>query len=654
MNPDSDILLRSEILRGVASICYRCQDYNSAANYFKQELSFVQQIDGLKSNIGESLYWYGCTSFHLGHYESSRRSLRVALKHLVKGNDKGSNVAIIIRAKLAQGRNYIALEKTREASSCVNEATKLMRTWKKQSSVDNLFHFYMWSGHILRSLKNVERSIANTKRALNIIENGKDEKHLIDTVNARRQIIGLHCEVGEYDIARGHVLKLIDTMISEVEKNRMMLSLAFEVCGDIELQLDRRKEAIVSYEKAIDLRDKSALDDCEVMLKLAKCLRRTNCLQNALEKLFQVEDIARFFPDSRIFLTRVHLERAKVFSEQERSDKATVIYHSIVGNIDYPEHEKLVLLELSPIELADVYVQIASSILHKVKYSLCMRYLGKSVDLFLSDQVNVEDKILHKEVSLRLIEVHEVLLERFQKYPGSYKDAISSLQMQLGNIFIREKKFLRALLIFEEVLRFQNQASCQKALTTILHNVGTCYFELGHIEKAIPILQKALQLGRELLGQNHTDVADTLFILAKAYEISSDIEASMSSIQTALKIRMAVYSMESSEVLYTLHAMGMLFITADRTDGAIKVCQDALRVQKLFEIDSNHHLSNRTHYLIALGFLSNKHLELALKHFNIYIKSPHKRSCELQIDIASAFYQIGTCWLYFNVLVLWL
>ena len=49
-----------------------------------------------------------------------------------------------------------------------------------------------------------------------------------------------------------------------------------------------------------------------------------------------------------------------------------------------------------------------------------------------------------------------------------------------------------------------------QAYAIILNNLGNLYYKMGEYEKAEPLFQQALDIRKEVLGENHPDYAASL------------------------------------------------------------------------------------------------------------------------------------------------
>ena len=290
--------------------------------------------------------------------------------------------------------------------------------------------------------------------------------------------------------------------------------------------------------------------------------------------------------------------------------------------------------------MIEICTQIGLSLQEQVTLSIV--YFEKAVDLCSVHQVY--DMMLSEQALPRLVKAHQILIEKCkdEMLCGGDSKNLDSVQRNLGKTYICAKMFKRAITIFEDFLENQLNSDDLPQLSSTLHNIGTCYFEMGNIRKAVPILERTLKIGKAVLGYNHVHVADTSFTLARAYEISSNIEASISHCQETLKIRIDTYTMESVEVIQTMQVMGMTLVAADRIEGAINVFHDALRIQKRLLHQGDQFLCTFTHFYIAQAYLSNESAQMALKHLNLFIQSPYKRTFGKQTEVATALYQIGS------------
>ncbi len=630
-----DISLQTRVLQKSASISYRQEDYKSAARNFELLITLAKKIDDDKNNLGDYLYWFGCASYFLGRHDICRKSLETAIKWFKHGGKRQQKLEMIILTRLAQGKNHIKVSEADEARWSVDEAMRLTKKEIKSFAPNDLINFYSSSGEIYKDLGDFERSIEFTKKGIKL--EGIHKK--LCNIDEHLRIIELYLEVGEYIMAREHTNKIMNEIADELGCSASKMSLIYRLSGDIELELGEIDAAIRYYEKSISSEQEPTMHTYEVMLNLAKCKRIKRHWESSLETLLEAEEAASFMVNSKAFLIRVRLERAKVFYDQGNLDPAMAIYASTIGDFEELELNFLIGLELKPIELVGICTQIGASLVGDPKLS--EKYLQKALHICSSDEI--ENKILSKQAWPELLEAYKVLIEKSkaQLTLGEERTELSCLHVNVGNILIRAKEFKQAIVIFEDFLDRKEHEDDQLQYVAISHNLGSCHLEIGNVKRAIPILEQALTVGKAVLGHDHVDVADTLLTLAEAYEISSGIEASISFSQSALKVHIDAYGMENVKVLRSLHVVGKSLLAADRVDGAIMILQDALRIQKRLPQQRDRFLLNTTHFLIAQAFIFNESSQLALRHLNLFLKNPYKRSSGIQVEIATALYQIG-------------
>ena len=93
--------------------------------------------------------------------------------------------------------------------------------------------------------------------------------------------------------------------------------------------------------------------------------------------------------------------------------------------------------------------------------------------------------------------------------------------------------------VFQKAVALQNQTKYQEALpyyeralelarniygenhlgtATVMNNLGTLYYSLGQYAKAKPLLQRSLKIRKDRLGPDHIEVAQTMNNLAMLYQ----------------------------------------------------------------------------------------------------------------------------------------
>ncbi|NNF59569.1 MAG: serine/threonine protein kinase [Rhodothermaceae bacterium] len=101
----------------------------------------------------------------------------------------------------------------------------------------------------------------------------------------------------------------------------------------------------------------------------------------------------------------------------------------------------------------------------------------------------------------------------------------------------------------------------------ILSVIGQAYRNLGRNVEAEPLLERAVALRREALG-DHPDTAESLFALASLYEVSHESARAEPVYQEYLALARQLYGEESIHVLVTLYRLGTLAHVEGRTEEA--------------------------------------------------------------------------------------
>ena len=638
------ILLQAKVHRATAFIYYRTHDLTAAQHSFQHAIFMLRKVDEeKKSLLGDSFYWLGCVLYLLDEIEASQKSLRAGLNVFMKNREGFAKMVVL--TKVAQARNYVKCLKRDEAVNCLKEATKGLNASKKMLTPDELATVYALCGELYHSLQQVEIAISFTKKAINITHRQVNAESMT-SIDVHSQIIGMYLDVREYRLAKEHATIYSRLVTAKYSEKSQQIAKVQETLGDIENALDHIVTAIDHYEKALCIQGESlhTIECCQLLFKLAINYEAKELWEKAMQTFVKVRIAATLVQDSEPLQIRATVSEASILFKLGRRDEAVVIYLSLLDNLQQFEiaepFSSNAYEGIDSIELVQIFVDLGCYYLGD-DAKRCEWYLNRAAQLSFADGIESEAK--WRGIISTLASKHQDFLDIYgqDEFIRATAANVSTMVANMGRLHIQASNFNCAVTTFLDVIKHQQKSEDKLQLSTTLHNIGSCYLEIGDIRNAILLLKDASDIGKAILGYGNIAVADTMYTLARAYSVSSNADDSIPLLQNALKVRMNTYGLDSIQVLHTLHAMGDTLIEVGRIDGALKVLRDAKRIQNKVPKKTDRNVWNETNFFIAKAFIANGSLELGLEHLRMYIRSPFKRIGGLQPEIAVAFFLTG-------------
>jgi tetratricopeptide (TPR) repeat protein len=125
-------------------------------------------------------------------------------------------------------------------------------------------------------------------------------------------------------------------------------------------------------------------------------------------------------------------------------------------------------------------------------------------------------------------------------------------------------------------------------------------YQAGRYGEAIPIAEEALRIRRDLLPENHPDVAQSLHNLAETYRNQGRYREAEPLFQEALRIRRAVFGDSHVAVASVLSNFGLLYIDQGRHQEAEPLFQEALTIRRNVLGEDHRDTANSLHNLAGL------------------------------------------------------
>ncbi|MDX1545484.1 MAG: serine/threonine-protein kinase [Rhodothermales bacterium] len=127
----------------------------------------------------------------------------------------------------------------------------------------------------------------------------------------------------------------------------------------------------------------------------------------------------------------------------------------------------------------------------------------------------------------------------------------------------------------------ENQLADQPVVQAeMLHVMGVVYRQLGLLDEARPLLERALTMRRAALGERHEDVAQSLYDLAWLLDEQGEYDEARLLHQQALELRLALLGPDHPDVAQSRSDYGIALFRLGDYDGAEAQWREALSIQR--------------------------------------------------------------------------
>ncbi len=169
---------------------------------------------------------------------------------------------------------------------------------------------------------------------------------------------------------------------------------------------------------------------------------------------------------------------------------------------------------------------------------------------------------LHAEFTSPMASVRLLWLQAYPAYHrGRYKETLQIVQQAL-------KKY--------ETQNFGH--TLLKA--NLLNDFATCYASLGDYLLALKLSKQALEMRCELLGEKHSDVADSLSNIDGHYADLNDYPRALECGKQALEIRRGFFGNKHHDVATSLNNISMTYTSLGDIPRALLLCKQAFEMRR--------------------------------------------------------------------------
>ena len=209
---------------------------------------------------------------------------------------------------------------------------------------------------------------------------------------------------------------------------------------------------------------------------------------------------------------------------------------------------------------------------------------AERVSAFLVDLFEVSDP---DEARGNTVTAREMLDKGAAKIEAELKgqpEVRATLMDTMGRVYMKLGLYDKALPLFEEALRTRKQLLGNEHLEVAasLNSVASVLYFKGKLDSAEVLYREALGIRRKLLGNEHPDVATSLNNLANVLDGKDDQAGAETLYREVLAMRRKLLGNEHPDVASTLRSLGSVLLAKGDYAGAEALNREALAMQRKF------------------------------------------------------------------------
>ena len=164
----------------------------------------------------------------------------------------------------------------------------------------------------------------------------------------------------------------------------------------------------------------------------------------------------------------------------------------------------------------------------------------------------------------------DLAVQRIDKEMTGERELQARMLTMVGRTYLRMGLHTKALPLLERALALGRGAfgSGHATLAQSLNDLGVLYREQGNLQAAEPLLRESLAMRRQVLGPEDKDVAVTLIELARVLTDSGRADEAEPAIRESLAIRRKVFGEEHRETATSKSELGRLLMQRGDLAGA--------------------------------------------------------------------------------------
>lgn len=383
----------------------------------------------------------------------------------------------------------------------------------------------------------------------------------------------------------------------ELEEEETVLRLKQR--GDMLESLGELSEALEIYQRVLELQRANGSDQIgEIHLRTGVLHWKRGAYEESLRHLdqaiFTYQLHCETTPDKdfcEVLLAtgRVHLSRGDR-SLAKKCFRRAVSFLQEDGENDIPESAKPLYAKVMH-ALGTVYEasgKFDKAVRH-CQVALCIQRQASN------EQIDAAATLLSFGSLYEKMGQNELALTYFIEANGIYSgfapNQSSSVDMGVALSSIGWLHYLKgylqeALEAYDKALALFQPLGAHRNGAAVMMQMGMVYVAQGIDDEAVKIYEKALRIQRDVLGDDHEDVATTLVALGFTMERAGCLAKAVACLNRAVKIRRAVFGPKHLHIGETLVQLGGLYVHEGNTDSAYQCFSDAMLIYKANQLDS--------------------------------------------------------------------
>ena len=182
------------------------------------------------------------------------------------------------------------------------------------------------------------------------------------------------------------------------------------------------------------------------------------------------------------------------------------------------------------------------------------------------------------------------LIHQIEQQSGVKDRKLATLYLNLADIYRRrldrgeaddyQKEQKLAIEYYCKAIELQKELSLEEELATSSNNLAGLYKSQGRFAQAQPLYQKALELRKRILGENHPYYATSLNNLAAFYYSQGRFEQAEPLYQQSLELTKYILSENHPDYALVLNNLATIYYSQGRFEQAETLYQEALELRK--------------------------------------------------------------------------
>ncbi|MGD1094452.1 MAG: tetratricopeptide repeat protein [Bryobacteraceae bacterium] len=194
--------------------------------------------------------------------------------------------------------------------------------------------------------------------------------------------------------------------------------------------------------------------------------------------------------------------------------------------------------------------------------------------LYLAEAQRKQGKLAEAEQTLRTALEHTAQTSN----PVAYVQCLDAM----AEVFHDGGNFAAMEHVLQEAVRIEAAMPSPDPLRMArrVHRLGIARHRNGHLDDAVPALEKALALHEQSYGEDHIATANLLSDLGAIYRAQGNHEAAQSALRRALRIHEKAFGYDSREAVRDLHNLAGSLEEAGDPEGAASQYERALLLKQ--------------------------------------------------------------------------